>query len=403
MSNETVKLTFLGDAMFDYDMAPGLPNYQKGAGYDFSSIFAPIKSLLARSDYVLANLETPISASGIHLTEKRFNFCTDAAFAKALRDAGVHFLSTANNHCLDRGMDGLISTVECLDRLGIHHSGTYAPGTKRKPLMVTAKGLRLGILSYTYGTNAMANANYLPFAHRRAVDLIQEQECSLLPFDPLRAYLQKRPGGRVQRLRDRLFCFLWPQNKGREQYEWETWNGYRRMLLARDIAWLKKNRADKIAILLHIGGQYNREPNSFTMKMTRWLEKKGVALVIANHEHVVHGSKCRDGCVTTYALGNLVGSAGTARGPMGRRSEYSVALHVYIDKNSKQTTAITYSILRTVCNADQSFEVWPVTDLITAFPEQQDSLLREALLCAADFSGHAPGHLEEEFPLWSAH
>lgn len=399
---DMIKLTFLGDAMCDKPMADRLVCYQKAPGgeYDFSDSFAPVRSMLEKSDYVMVNLETPISQHKEMLTNRKWEFCTDISYAKALKENGVDYVATANNHCLDRGLQGIQTTIECLDALGLDHSGTYLPGTLRKPLIVTCGTLKLGILSYTYGTNAVTNKQYLPWSCRKTVDLLQEQEGKLLPIDPLHRYLCRRPGGRIQRLRDVLSCRIWPENAKREWFEWETFNGYRKHLLSKDIRWIRKHGADKIAIFLHIGGQYNLKPNSFTQKMTRWLEKKKVDFIIANHEHVIHGSKWKNGQITTYALGNFLGSIGVFDSPMDRQAEYSIAVHCYIDSDTKEMRKVTYSVLKTVLGTDERLSVWPVYDLLPTLPDEEKArVTNEALACAERFSGDRKQELEEEFEL----
>lgn len=397
-----VKLTFLGDAMWDWNMSCQLEQYRNnsGDGYDFSETFRPMEGFLAKSDYVMLNLETPISADASQMTQKRWEFCTSIAYARALKESGVDYAATANNHCLDRGIEGLASTVSCLDAVGLDHSGTYVPGKRRKPLIVEAEGLKLGILSYTYGTNAVSNGMYLPFRYRRAVDMVQEQEGKLVPLDPLHWYLRRRPGGRVQRFRDRLSCRIWPENRGKQWYEHVNWCGYRKSLLAKDIRCLRRHGADKIAVFLHIGGQYNQKPNAFTKRMTQWLEEKGVEFVIANHEHVIHGSKRRENGLTTYALGNYLGSAGVLKEPMDRRSQYSIAAHAYVEVGSKKIERITYSVLKTVYTEKGKFQVWPVAKLLQTLSEEERAHTeKEALLCAQDFSGVLYDRLMTEFTL----
>lgn len=42
---------------------------------------------------------------------------------------------------------------------------------------------------------------------------------------------------------------------------------------------------------MHIGGQYNESPSAYTKRMAKWLHKHNCEIVIANHEHVIHGSE----------------------------------------------------------------------------------------------------------------
>ena len=183
-----VKVTFLGDVMCQ---GPMLKAYSTGDGkYDFSEVFAGVKGLLAESDYVFANLETPIAPDNQDLTHERYAFCSPHEFAEAAKAAGIDFVFTANNHCLDRGPAGIPRTVAALDKIGLPHTGTFATAQDAaKPLVVDVKGFRIGVLSYTYGSNAFANHQYLSETNRFMVNLFQEQELS----NPLaRAWMRNR-------------------------------------------------------------------------------------------------------------------------------------------------------------------------------------------------------------------
>lgn len=389
-----IKLTFLGDALWDWPLAQGQDAY----GLDFTSVFAPLKKMLAGADYTVANLETTLSEDPEKWTNCLFTFCTPAQYAAALRDCGVSCLTTGNNHCLDRGLEGIADTIACLDKLGIPHVGTYTG--ERKPPVAEAGGMKIGILSYTYGTNAMANKVYLGWKHRRMVDLCQEQEGMLLPVDPLGKRVLRRKGGRAQKLQNWLYRRINPDNDRFPWYEREGFGLYRKHLLKKDLRRLKKAGAEKIVIYLHIGGQYNKAPNGYTLKMTRWLEKKGVDFIIANHEHVVHGSKLAEGQLTTYSIGNLMASMGTVGPPEGYRAEYSVAVHGYVGRESRKTEKVTYSVLRVWEEADGKVAVWPVYDLLPRLEgDRREKVYREALECAKDFSGKMPERLEEEMEL----
>lgn len=403
--DQFIRLTFLGDVMLDWHMSAQLNRYatETGDGYCFDEMFAPVEIMLKDSDYVMANLETPITENNAELTNQRWEFCSPASFAKAVHKAGVHWVSTANNHCLDRGINGVISTISALDKIGLAHCGTYVPKQKRKPLIVDIEGVKIGLLSYTYGTNAVTNRAYLSVKHHRVVDLIQEQEGRLAPWDPLSECLEKRASRKLRTVRDIIeYKWLHLDNAGKQWYEKETWDGYRLRLLKKDIKWFRKHGVEKIVIFVHVGGQYNIEPNAHTKRITQWLEDQGVDFVIANHEHVIHGSKLRQSGLTTYALGNFVSSAGTLEEPFDRRSEYSVAVHAYVDKFTKELMKITYSVLKTVETKEGKLQVWPVYDILNGQAgENVDEIRKAALLCAEDFSGVSPQEIERENLLWN--
>lgn len=121
MTDGLLKISFGGDLMCL--QAQNEAVMQKYGRYDYDETLAALKPLFADSDYVVANLETPLSAAG--LSEEQICFNTPASFAEAVRKAGIDFVQTANNHCLDRGVEGLNQTLDVLDKVGLEHSGSY--------------------------------------------------------------------------------------------------------------------------------------------------------------------------------------------------------------------------------------------------------------------------------------
>ncbi|MGO4376435.1 CapA family protein, partial [Paenibacillus sp. MCAF20] len=133
-------------------------------------IFAGVAPQLRNNDLLIGNLETTFSGTPgfgsnpnrvgrYELRNKRtgnplFN-CPDE-LASTLKKTGFHVMTTANNHCADGGMYGLNRTLGILDSLGIKHTGTARSlEESRGQLIMHVKGIDIGILSYTYGTNRM--------------------------------------------------------------------------------------------------------------------------------------------------------------------------------------------------------------------------------------------------------
>ena len=375
-------LTFLGDVMCDNSMAIGLDKYFNEAthGYDFDSVFSHLKSITSKSDYVIANLETPITASGENLTKEKWTFNTPYEFALALKRAGVNFVSTANNHCLDNGIIGLEETLECLKTIGLDHCGTQKKGGNRF-FIVNLANLKIGILSYTYGTNAFSNNRYLPFKYRNCVNLLQEQE------GLVKLLWKKGFKGHLNTLYKRIESHLYPENNKLPIYEKRTLQFYRRMGIRKDLFSLKAMKPDFIIALLHIGGQYNASPSSYTKEVTTWFLNNGCDIVIDNHEHVVHGSYFSNNQFAAYALGNCLGGAGVIKEPYDKNAEYSIALHLYLDKKALGIQKITFSVLRTILGDSGKLEVWPVMDLHDSrhYCDRYDE--KEILMIANHFSG----------------
>ncbi|RAP74715.1 CapA family protein [Paenibacillus montanisoli] len=129
--------------------------------YAFEPLFRKVAPILKQADLVIGNLETPLAGreSIYSRANSRTGFtmfnCPDE-LAPALQSVGFDVLTTANNHCMDRGTKGLIRTLNVLDETGIAHTGTYrSDPDKANHIIVEVKGVKVGIASYSKGTNKL--------------------------------------------------------------------------------------------------------------------------------------------------------------------------------------------------------------------------------------------------------
>ena len=61
---------------------------QKDGTYDFRGVFARVKPMLAESDYVVGNLETPLAGEPAGYSDTHLCFNAPDAYVDALIDAG---------------------------------------------------------------------------------------------------------------------------------------------------------------------------------------------------------------------------------------------------------------------------------------------------------------------------
>lgn len=257
------KITFLGDIMCTAEL---MDVYKVGTNkYNFDPIFKRIIPLLSESDYVLGNMETPISHDNSLLTNEKFSFNSPFEFAQSVFNAGVNFVATANNHCLDRGIEGISSTVKSLNKIGFQHTGVFADKEACKPLVIKINGLKIGIASYTYGTNAFANHQYLKRNEKWHVNLFQNQELSN-PIDRFFYIHRQHPFCWPYKMVNELIC------KGqmtRPVYERREFDYTCKKNIKRDIISLKEAGVDVLIMYMHIGGQFNTQPTNYTKKTYR--------------------------------------------------------------------------------------------------------------------------------------
>lgn len=340
---EKIKLTFSGDIILEPDII-NLYKKEKDS-YDFNSMFTEeIKNFLSSSDYVIGNLETPISSFKEDLKAKPYTFTSPIEFAQAVKYAGFDFVTTANNHCLDNGIDGIKKTLDSLDTVGLDNTGVSYGEEKLK--IININGIKVALLSYTYGTNAFSNHVYLDKNEKKVkVNLFQEQELS-------NTFVRNLYQGNniVIKVLRKIFKFLGAFQLNKMVYERIESSKEQKEEIIKKINNCKKNGADCIIMCMHEGGQYNEKPIEKTKKTAKFLIKNGVNLVIGNHEHVVHNVEFVDDHFITYSLGNFIDTVGVLKDPFGKMSEYSILVNIYISKNDNKINydKFTFTITKTV-------------------------------------------------------
>jgi poly-gamma-glutamate synthesis protein (capsule biosynthesis protein) len=255
---------------------------QKTGAFDFGPVFAPVAPYLKSADYAVANLETRLAGAsrGYH-GYPLFN--TPERLAQDVLDAGIDLLTTANNHSLDMGWEGIVATLDNLDAAGLAHIGTSrSQAEKDRPFIVDVRGIRLGFVNYTASTNGLP----LPWGKEFAVNMLDP--------DAATASIQAaRSGG-----------------------------------------------ADLVVAVLHMGNEYQRVPDEAQRSLAVRLFVYGADVVTGSHPHVVQPIEKvvveRDGvkrtCVAAYSLGNFVSAQDW------RYSDSGIVLFLEIEKSAAGTS-----------------------------------------------------------------
>lgn len=158
-----VTIAAIGDVLMHHELQK-----QAYASPDgFSVLWSGVADILGKTDVSYANLEVPIAKG---LTKdgpgkdpgKTFDnavytgypfFNAHPSLADALAKAGIDVVSTANNHALDRGSEGLVRTLDTLDAAKIVHTGTRRTAKEPWHTVTEAKGMRIAWLACTLHTN----------------------------------------------------------------------------------------------------------------------------------------------------------------------------------------------------------------------------------------------------------
>ena len=106
---------------------------------DYSYPFKNTAEYFLNDEYTISNLECTLADQQMY-SDQTFYFRAPTANAQVLTEGGVDFVTTANNHSLDFGQAGLISTYAALEEYGI------AYGKEDESQIITTKnGLKIGI------------------------------------------------------------------------------------------------------------------------------------------------------------------------------------------------------------------------------------------------------------------
>ena len=252
----TITMAFTGDIMCHNTMFKDAYKVDTNE-YDFSYFFDDIKYHLQTPDITVGNLETTFAGSKIGYSGYP-TFNTPETLAKTLKNVGFDVVSTANNHCIDKGYSGIESTINYLDEADIAHTGTYKSKESQDTILVkNVKGINIAFLSFTYGTNGIK----IPDSKEYCVNL-NDQETILSQLE-----------------------------------------------LA------KQTNSDLICVCMHWGVEYQTKPNNEQKQLADFLIKNGVDLIIGNHPHVPQNMELRkvnleDGtekeAFVIYSLGNFM-------------------------------------------------------------------------------------------------
>ena len=126
--------------------------------YDFYPAYELVVESLSDADYTIANLETTIGLYSDQPYSGYPRFNSPESLLDTIKDAGVDFLTLANNHILDRYFDGMVITVDNVEKAGFDFGGANRSLTDSEDVkVVEINGIKLGFLCYTAHTNGMEN------------------------------------------------------------------------------------------------------------------------------------------------------------------------------------------------------------------------------------------------------
>ncbi|MCF0123662.1 MAG: CapA family protein [Ruminiclostridium sp.] len=243
--------------------------------YSYLNCFQYVRPIIEAADYAVANFETTLNGPPYTGYPQ---FSAPDALAYNMKEIGFDLVTTANNHSMDKGFNGVIRTLDTLDAAQLKHVGTYRSQEEfdaNKGIVVAdINGIRVAFLGYTYGTNGIpVNAANDFCINRFNVDYAAE--CSIIDESKLTA----------------------------------------------ELSYAESLDVDLIAVMIHWGIEYQTTENAYQDQVADFLLSHGADVILGSHSHVPQPMMERtvtlaDGSQKTgfvcYSLGNFVSNQSPA-------------------------------------------------------------------------------------------
>lgn len=298
-----MSLIFIGDIM-GHDSQIKAAYYNDTKSYNYDEVFSKVAPIIKKADFAIANLE--VTLAGKPYTGYP-QFCSPDELASACKKSGIDVLVTANNHSCDKGLKGVVRTIDVLDDLELKHTGTFKDITernKRNLITLEKDGIKIGLLNYTYGTN------YIPTPLPTQVNRIDKQ------------------------------------------------------VMAKDIKNAKSKSLDKLIVMIHWGKEYQHYPSTKQKETANFLFSQGVDYIVGAHPHVLQPMTHIEKTPNTkekfiaYSLGNFVSNQRT------RGRDGAAMLHLALSKQDNEVKIEKASYILTwvnkpIINGVTRFEILP--------------------------------------------
>lgn len=127
-----------------------------GGSPDFTAQLEGITPLIEAADLAVCHMEFPLGSREGPWTAWPDVPNGPPQITEAVAAMGFDACSTASNHTLDQGFDGVVSTINALESAGLAHAGSASSESAAADItMIDVRGVPVALLSYTYGFNGI--------------------------------------------------------------------------------------------------------------------------------------------------------------------------------------------------------------------------------------------------------
>ena len=248
VTETSLSLIMVGDCLIHgaiYDDAK-----TTNGSYDFSKMLELVKPIIQSYDLAFYNQESILGGVELGLSSyPRFNAPKEVG--DAFLDLGFNLVSLANNHTLDKGKEGIYSSLDYWrNKENIMTAGSYSSEENRiTPNIMEKNGITYALLAYTTTTNGLNTFKDEPY-------LITVYDEELVKAD-------------IERLRDKV---------------------------------------DLLMVSMHWGEEYTHNPTEEQKIIAEYLASLNVDIIIGHHPHVVQPIDFIGNTMVIHSLGNFIAS-----------------------------------------------------------------------------------------------
>ncbi len=219
-------------------------------GFDFYKMVENYKPIISSYDLAFYNQESLLGGSSLGLSSyPRFN--SPQEVGDTFIDLGFNLVSLANNHSLDKGEAGILSSLNYWkSKKKIMTAGSYSSFEDRdKDVIMEKNGITYALLSYTTTTNGLS----VPRGKEYLVNVYSDEQA-------------KKD---IERLRGKV---------------------------------------DLLMVAMHWGEEYTHTPTAEQERIANYLASLNVDIVIGHHPHVIQPVEFIGKTMVIYSLGNFIAS-----------------------------------------------------------------------------------------------
>lgn len=268
----TATVLSTGDIMVHSPQLSGA--YVPSSGlYDFSAFFKETASYFKNADLSIGNLEVTFGGNEGREYSGYPMFNTPDSLADAIKESGLNFLLTANNHSYDTGLEGLKRTVSVLKQKGIEYTGTRETETESAYQVKVINNINIGIINYTYETSPQNPTEGRKYLNGSVISAEANNLINSFSYNKIDAFYTD---------------------------------------IEAKLAQMRNDGAEFLVVYIHWGNEYQTTPNTHQKSIAQRLCNMGVDIIIGSHPHVIQPVELitsEDSSHTTvclYSTGNAV-------------------------------------------------------------------------------------------------